>query len=422
MTVPHQVSPPRSARRPPLRARTISIADPGDLAALLPGETDLAWIRRGDGLVATGVVERQEFDCIADADEWWGAYASQIEHESELPGLSGTGPVAFGSFTFDADHTASRAVLLVPQFVVGRRDGLCWLTRVGEGPMPEPGWAPKPQRPPTSPGLIRYSDGAMSGPAWESVVSEAVRRIRAGEVDKVVLARDLLAQAERAIDPRWLVTRLARDYQRCWTYLVDDLVGASPEMLVRRQDGLVTSRVLAGTIQRTSDAAEDRALAAHLSHSSKDLSEHEYAVTSVARALAAYCSGMNVPDAPYVLELPNVFHLATDVTAVARPGASSLALAAALHPTAAVCGTPTGTARQLIREIEGLDRGRYSGPVGWVDAQGDGEWAIALRCGRLDGANAQLYAGCGIVADSDPEAELAESMAKLVPMRDALEG
>ena len=409
-------------RRPPIAARTISIADPGELSALLPGEQDLAWIRRGDGMVGTGVIAREEFSCIADADDWWGQFVSEIEHESELPGVSGTGPVAFGSFTFDPDHTEQRAVLVVPQFVVGRRDGQCWLTRLGPGEMPEPGWLPKPKTPPTSPGQISYADGALSGPRWETAVTEAVRRIRAGEVDKVVLARDLLAQAEYPIDPRWLVNGLARDYERCWTYLVDGLVGASPEMLVRRQEGLVTSRVLAGTIQRTSDEEEDRALAAHLSHSSKDLAEHEYAVASVAKALTAYCSGMNVPDAPYVLELPNVFHLATDVTAVARPGASSLALAAALHPSAAVCGTPTDGARRMIRELEGLDRGRYSGPVGWVDAEGDGEWAIALRCGRIRGNTAQLYAGCGIVADSDPAAELAESMAKLVPMRDALEG
>jgi menaquinone-specific isochorismate synthase len=219
------------------------------------------------------------------------------------------------------------------------------------------------------------------------------------------------------------VTRLATDYARCWTYLLDGFVGATPEMLVRQEGGLVTSRVLAGTIRRSGNDVHDTALAAGLAQSSKDVEEHEYAVSSVARALAPYCFGMNVPDTPYVLELPNVLHLATDVTGVANSGASSLALAAALHPSAAVCGTPTAVARDTIAQLEHLDRERYAGPVGWMDAHGDGEWAIALRCGQIsetDPRQIRLFAGCGIVAGSNPSAELAESNAKLVPMRDAL--
>jgi menaquinone-specific isochorismate synthase len=181
--------------------------------------------------------------------------------------------------------------------------------------------------------------------------------------------------------------------------------------------------VLAGTIRRTGDDASDLALAARLARSSKDLEEHEYAVRSVAQALAPHCTTTNVPDAPFVLHLANVMHLATDVTGVLADGSSSLELAAALHPSAAVCGTPTASAAALIDELEGMDRDRYAGPVGWMDAEGDGEWGIALRCARLDPADprrARLFAGCGIVAGSDPEAELGESDAKLVPMRDAL--
>ncbi|TCJ22165.1 isochorismate synthase, partial [Nocardioides jejuensis] len=183
---------------------------------------------------------------------------------------------------------------------------------------------------------------------------------------------------------------------------------------------LVTSRVLAGTIRRTGDDERDLALAAMLAHSSKDLEEHEYAVRSVAEALEPYCSSMNVPETPFVLHLPNVLHLATDVAGVARDGESSLELAAALHPSAAVGGTPTPVARALISEIEGMDRGRYAAPVGWMDATGDGEWGIALRSGVIDGATVRLFAGCGIVGGSDPQAELAESQAKFVPVRDAL--
>lgn len=419
-SVPIGHDPGPGHRAGAVRARTVAIADPGDLAYLIPRTGGLAWIRRGDGLVAGGQMARLEFDCITDAGAWWAAYAARLEIESESPGTPGTGPLAFGSFAFDSGHTSRTSTLIVPEWIVGRREGRSWLTRLGtdlprELPLPVLSSSLEP------PGQIVYADGAMSGPAWESVVARAVERIRDGELDKVVLARDLIARAAGPIDPRWVVRQLAGAYERCWTYAVDGLVGASPEMLVRREAGLVTSRVLAGTIQRTTDEGSDRALAAHLSRSSKDLDEHEYAVASVAHALAPFCSGMNVPDAPYVLELPNVFHLATDVTAVARAGSSSLTLASALHPTAAVCGTPTESARDLIREVEGLDRGRYSGPVGWIDAQGDGEWAIALRCGRIERDTAQLYAGCGIVAGSVPEEEFAESMAKLVPMRDALE-
>ncbi|MDO5498241.1 MAG: chorismate-binding protein [Propionibacteriaceae bacterium] len=409
-----------------LCARTVAIEDPGDLLALLPRDRGLAWLRRGDGLVAGGEVLRRHFASIAEADQWWRGYAREIAVADPVEAF-GTGPLAFGSFAFDAGHTRQRSVMIVPQWILGRRGGKAWLTRIFDDPAAITAngsggsLLPQPTEPPRPPGQVAYSDGSMNGPAWETVVAEAVGRIRAGELDKVVLARDLIARTENDIDPRWLVSQLARAYQLCWTYHVDGLVGASPEMLVRRENGLVTSRVLAGTIQRTADEESDRALAAHLSRSSKDLGEHDFAVASVAEALAPLCSGMNVPDAPYVLELPNVFHLATDVAAAAKPQVSSLALATALHPSAAVCGTPTDAARGMIREIEGLDRDRYSGPVGWVDADGDGEWAIALRCGRIEGNVAQLYAGCGVVADSNPEAELAESMAKLVPMRDALE-
>jgi menaquinone-specific isochorismate synthase len=208
-----------------------------------------------------------------------------------------------------------------------------------------------------------------------------------------------------------------------WTYLVDGMVGATPELLLRRQGGLVTSRVLAGTVWHDPEGSDPLLLAAELARSSKDSAEHEFAVESVAQALAPYCAAMNVPEAPSVLKLPNVMHLATDITGVALPGASSVALAAALHPSAAVCGTPTHLAMDIISELESMDRGRYAGPVGWVDTTGDGEWAIALRGGhvRPDTPNEiQLFAGAGIVADSDPAVELAETGAKFIPMLQAL--
>nr|WP_294691436.1 isochorismate synthase [uncultured Friedmanniella sp.] len=410
---------------PPLHVRTVEIPDPGPLEALLPPDGALGWVRRGDGMVAWGEIERYKPTSIADAEEWWAGLSRDVVVDAELADAPiGAGLVAFGSFVFDPD-SAGRSTLVVPRTVVGRRNGRAWLTRIRIGPDAEPPSRALPPRPapPRAPVGVRYTEGALSAGEWQAAVREAVRRIGTGALDKVVLARDVVATAEDEIDSRWLVTRLVDRYPSCWTYLVDGLVGATPEMLVRREGGLVTSRVLAGTIRRSA-AGVDLQLAATLARSGKDLEEHEYAVASVARALAPFCSGMHVPDAPYVLELPNVLHLATDVTAVARPGATALGLAAALHPSAAVCGTPTTVARDLISTLEHLDRERYAGPVGWVDGHGDGEWAIALRCGQVeetDPRRIRLFAGCGIVAGSDPEAELAESAAKLLPMREALQ-
>lgn len=405
---------------------TEEIADPGPLPTQMPDSGALAWIRRGEGMVGYGETARHKATSITDAEDWWGEITGQIVVDRELPGddLPGTGFVAFGSFCFDPDNSAAGSTLIVPRVVIGRRSGRAWRTTISSVDATVPDALESATDPaiPT-PGAVSFADGKLSGPEWESVVAEAVSMINSGQLDKVVLARELIAIADDPIDARRLVARLTEEYPACWSYHVDGLVGATPEMLIRREAGLATSRVLAGTIRRSNDSDQDLALAAALSQSSKDLQEHEYAVASVARALAPYCSGMNVPDAPYVLELPNVLHLATDVTAVAAADASSLQMAAALHPSAAVCGTPTDRARQTIAELEQLDRDRYAGPVGWIDADGDGEWAIALRCGRIDADDPRqirLYAGCGIVAESDPTAELAESVAKLVPMRDAL--
>jgi menaquinone-specific isochorismate synthase len=402
------------------------VPDPGPLLDLLPSSPSLSWVRRGQGLVGWG--EAARFDSVgpsrfAAAGEWWRERVQHAVVRDEVR-VPGSGPVAFGSFAFDA-QSASGGVLVVPEVVVGARDGVWWVTTASaDGRLP--------QSPPRlarhaaeDPGPVAYADGARSGADWAQVVGRAVARIASGEVDKVVLARDLEARAERPVDLRWLLRRLAARYPGCWTFAVDGLVGATPELLVRLERGLVHSRVLAGTIRRTGDDARDLALAGSLARSSKDLEEHEYAVRSLAEALAPHCSSMNVPETPFVLHLPNVMHLATDVAGVLADGVSALALAEALHPTAAVCGTPTDAARELIRELEGMDRGRYAGPVGWMDGRGDGEWGIALRCAEVDpadGSRLRLLAGCGIVAGSVPEDELAESDAKLVPMRDALAG
>jgi menaquinone-specific isochorismate synthase len=419
-----------AAHVPTLVARTVTIDDPGDLLSLLPKSIDpeqiSSWVRHGEGLVGWG--RALEFGTsgpgrFAEAQAWWASVVGHAVVRDDVH-LPGTGPVAFGSFSFAEDSPAG-AMLVVPQVLVGQRGSRWWMTTIGVGSHLPGSLAPSTASPPVAPLDVTFADGALSGAQWSSVVARAVGRINAGEMDKVVLARDLAVNASSPIDPRWLLQRLAERYDTTWVFAVDGLVGATPELLVRLEKGLVTSRVLAGTIRRTGDDQHDLALAASLARSSKDLEEHEYAVRSVAEALAPHCSSINVPESPFVLHLSNVMHLATDVAGVLTDGATSLALAASLHPSAAVCGTPTPAADTAIRELEQMDRGRYAGPVGWMDSAGDGEWGIALRCGAFDGANARqirLFAGCGIVAGSDPDSELAESDAKFVPMRDALTG
>lgn len=403
------------------RARTVAVCDPGPLVDRLADAGAVAWLRRGEGMVGLGEAARLTASGPAAAARWWAEFSAGIAHETELGGAWGTGPLAFGSFAFDPSHTAAASVLVVPRVILGRRGDRAWLTVLARGDEPWPD-APGRAAGVRCPGTIAVASDAEAERAWTDRVADLVARLGDPEhgLAKVVLARGVRARASDAIDPRWLVGRLAERYPDTWTFHVAGLVGASPELLIRLQGGLATSRVLAGTIRRGEYG--DSALEATLAHSEKDRAEHAYAVASVAQALAPFCSGMNVPESPYVLRLPNVMHLATDVTGVADAAPSVLGLAAALHPSAAVCGTPTDAARAAIASVEGLDRGRYAGPVGWIDAAGDGEWAIALRCGQIgdDPRAITLYAGCGIVAQSDPAAELAETRAKLIPMLDAL--
>jgi menaquinone-specific isochorismate synthase len=412
-----------------LVVRTVPVDDPGDLLARLPDSRPVAWVRGGDGLVGWGETARISLpageDRFTAGEKWLTELFDGAEVTDEV-GLPGCGPVAFGSFTFDP--TSDGSVLVVPAAVLGRDGGRAWLTTIGAPQAAEP-----QIRPASPPGELRWHDGSLTPPQWQRAVSAAVARIQAGELSKVVLARDLYATASDEIDARVLLTRLAARYPDCWTFSCAGLAGATPELYIRRVDADLWSLVLAGTTPRGRSAAEDEALGAALLASAKDVEEHQYAVADVRRALAPLCDRLDVDDHPSLLRLANLQHLATRVAGrlagSAQPAraalgehASALALAAALHPTAAVCGTPTATAMEMIRELEGMDRGRYAGPVGWVDARGNGEWGIALRCAELDGPRARLFAGCGIVADSDPVAELAETQVKLRPMHDALEG
>ena len=384
-------------------------------------EFSTSWIRGGDGFVGFGIWKSTTVsgaNRFADARKWWQEQLSNFEIHNNVHG-SGTGPILFTSFAFDEDQPSH---LVIPEIIVGQKSGKSWITWVGDDPQPAFTNSPEEKSHPT----ITWSQGSLADDDWQARVANAVTRIKSGELDKVVLARDLVATASSEISVRALIKNLEAKYPSTWVYQVQGLVGATPELLVRLSKSLVTSRILAGTIRMTGNESQDLALAASLAKSSKDLEEHEYAVRSVADALAPYCSSTNVPDSPFVLHLANVMHLATDVTGVVNESAIPVdifTVISSLHPSAAVCGTPTPTAKRIIDEIEGMNRARYAGPVGWIDARGDGEIGIALRCGLIsaDHLTVRLFAGCGIVAGSKPEDELAESQAKLSPMRTALE-
>jgi menaquinone-specific isochorismate synthase len=404
-----------------LRVRTHPVDDPGGLLDLLPDERPLCWIRGGEGLVGWGEVAR--FSAagprrFADADAWWRSFAARLDVRDEV-GAEGTGPVAFTSFTFSDDSPGS--VVVVPRVVVGRAGGRAWITEFAAGDGPSVVRAVRPVRPS---GPLRWADGRLPVTGYRDAVAEAVRRMRAGTLAKAALAHDLLAIAAAPLDPRFLLGGLARRYPSCWSFAVDGIVGATPELLLRRSGATVSSRVLAGTAWSEAAAPADRAtLARRLLSSEKDRREHVLAVESLATALRPLCGELDVPETPGVLALHNVSHLSSDVHGKLDRDdpATLLRLADAVHPTAAVGGTPRDAAVALIAELEGMDRSRYAGPVGWLDADGDGELGIALRCAELDGPVARLFAGCGVVADSDPDTEVREAAAKLLPVREALE-
>jgi menaquinone-specific isochorismate synthase len=403
---------------PGLRVRTRPVAG-GGLLERLPDERPLCWVRGGEGLVGWGEVARFTATGpgrFAEADAWWRAFAAGLDVHDEVGG-EGTGPVAFVSFTF-ADSSPG-SVVVVPRVVVGRSGDRTWMTEFAGGA------AVARVRPVRPAGPLRYVDGDLPVADYRAAVAEAVRRMRAGGPAKAVLAHDLRAVADAVLDPRALLAGLARRYPSCWSFAVDGLVGATPELLLRRSGATVSSRVLAGTVWSDAvDPVAPAALTRRLLASEKDRREHALAVESLASALRPLCAELDVPAEPDVLTLPNVSHLSTDVHGKLDRDdpATLLRLVAAVHPTAAVGGTPRAAALALIAELEGMDRGRYTGPVGWMDADGDGELGIALRCAQLDGPVARLFAGCGIVPGSDPDSEVREAAAKLRPIREALGG
>ena len=383
------------------------------LIELLP-PNPTTFIRNGGGIIGWGEAARLTAtgpNRIAELGRAWRELVagSEIDDQVDLPG---TGLVAFGSIAF-ADNSQFESVLIVPELVIGSRDGRMWLTSVNGASAPTPSQF-------ESAAATTLTPGAQSRAGFEAAVTAAVEAITSGRANKVVLARDLVATVSPNFDLRPVLAKLAERYPSCWVYSVDGTFGASPELLVRVSHGQVSARVLAGTAGRGTDPGVDQAIASALAASHKNVTEHSYAVDSLVQALAPFCDHVDADTEPFSLALPNVWHLASDVHGVLKEDASVLDLASALHPTAAVAGTPRLEALKLIEELEPFDRGRYAGPVGWIGADGDGEWAIALRGGQLSGNKLTAYAGCGIVAESEAEAELAETDLKFQPVIGAL--
>lgn len=400
----------------PLVVETVAADDIGLLVPLLDQRDPLLFIRRGEGIAGVGEALRLEFTGptrLQDAAAAWRSVVAAATVTDPL-GLPGTGLVALGSFAF-SEHSAATSVLIVPSVIIGRRDGHSWITRINapSAPIPIATKLGHEYR-------ISLRPGALSADAFIEAVDAAIAEIAEGGVRKVVLARDLVGRLPDGADLRRVLTYLALGYPDSFTYAVNGLVGSSPETLVRVDRATVTARVLAGTVGRGADLESDLAASVALATSTKDLDEHQFAIGSVMSALRAHTSTLVASEQPFTLKLPNLWHLASDVVGTLSDGSSSLDLVAALHPTAAVAGNPTLEALEIIERLEPFDRGRYAGPVGWVDAAGDGEWAVALRCAHVSSTGRiTAYAGAGIVRDSVASKELAETTMKFRPIVEA---
>lgn len=438
---------PEAADQPPtgtLRGITVewpAVPDTQGLLEYLVRDDVLCWVRREGGLAGFGEVARFTAsgpERFQQAAAWWRGIQAGADIDNHVGG-PGTGPVAFGSFAFSYT-SAHSSRLVVPEVLVGVEGDRAWLTyltydggaelsaataeaalaawveEISAERSPDPGDSLVP--------------GQVSEQAYMDAVAAGVERIQAGELSKLVVARDVVAHLSTPIATAQVLRELAARYKDCWTYSVDGLIGSTPEMLIKVENNVARARVLAGTLDRSrthNQAGESDSDYAQrvLAGSEKQRHEHQIAIDSLTRKLEPFTTAMTSHSEPFVLELPNVWHLASDVSAELAHDAgqppSSLELAEAVHPTAAVCGTPTEVAGALIRELEQMDRGPYAGPVGWTDGAGNGEWGIALRGAVVESPRqVRLYAGCGVVDGSDPQAELAETWAKFRPMIEAL--
>ena len=380
-----------------------------------PKNPDQLFLRQGSEFYGEGVALRLSAkgeNRIAELSRAFQDLAAKsvVDDQVKLPG---SGLFGFVSITFSAESEFESAVVIPARLTV-IRDGVSFVTEfasVQDGA----------ER--TLPSGV-FLQGDQSATGFKLATQTAISRIQNSELEKVVLARDLVMPLGGEPDLQPAITRLHERYPHCWTYLVEGNFGASPELLLRAESGEVSARVLAGTAGRGTDPDVDRAIAEGLKHSSKNQHEHAFAVESLKETLGQVCENLETDAEPFSLALPDLWHLATDVRGMLKSGVTLLDAVSYLHPTAAVAGTPRALAQQVIAELEPFDRGGYAGPVGWISAAGSGELAIALRGGRIEREpqlQIRAFAGCGIVAESDPEAELAETELKFKAVRYAFD-
>lgn len=418
---------------PGLVARTQRLDSDVDLLAFA-GDTGVLFERERCGLAGRGEALAIDLPPLpsADASRLVTEALSRITVEDEV-GAAGTGPVAFAALPFDPG-AAGR--LVVPQVIVGRaEDGTRWLTTIS--PADSTGNAGNTdnaksdslfdlgsERPPErevdpGPATVR---SRRSPDDWCEALATGRDRLRGDSgLDKFVLAREIEVEFTKPVQRSVLLDRLRRSYPTCYITAVGPMIGASPELLLSRTGDIVRCRPMAGTAPRSADPTIDSRLAAGLLASSKDRHEHQITIDMVHDTLLPWCSYLDAEPEPSIVAMANVQHLATYLEGrLSSPPASVIELMRALHPTPAVGGWPTEPALALIAELEGFDRGAYAGPVGWVDHRGNGEWAVGVRSAEISGNRARVFAGVGVVADSDPDAELAETRAKLQAMLSVL--
>ena len=403
-----------------LVARTIDLdpSDPIDLLAAA-GADGLLWWQGAGGLAARG--EAMRIDLPHGLRDPAGAAAivatalAAIDVEDDVR-RPGTGPLALGALPFAPGAPAS---FIVPEVIVGRsRDGRQWMTTIGGGdaiavPVDASSRDPSPDSfTLTSP---------ISHDRFKEIVADAVRAIATSDLDKVVLAREVIVETNLPIVVPSVLERLHALYPSCTVFSIEGFVGASPELLLERRGDRVRAHPLAGTFPRSGDPDADELLAARLQQSMKDRAEHRFVIDELRHVLGDRCDDLQVPDAPSVMPLRNVLHLGTEIIGRLRePLPSALELVGHLHPTPAVGGTPRAAALRWLDEHEGMERGRYAGPVGWIDRNGDGSFVVGIRSAEIADRRARLFAGVGIVEGSDPESELVETQLKLQALLAAL--
>lgn len=427
MSAPN-LSPEAAASPATLVVRTLRLDESVDLPGHIPLGVSAAWLRHGQGMVALGAawtVQTAGPHRFAAASAAFRALAARARVDDEVRTRT-SGLIALGSFSY-ADASARSSRLVVPRALLGVHDGESFLTVVGvdEEPVVPTSWRDLFPSTPVMPGGSEELEieADHTPDEYQALVHQAVAEIREGRAEKVVLSERTAVRSENRIEPAVLLARLAHDYPSTWVYHLDDVIGASPEMLAQTENSRLFSRVLAGTRPVADDGELDEVDRRVFRSDAKELSEHAFAVDSVVERLEGLAQDIDVSPEPFVLRLPGLEHLASDVSARLLHGVTSLDVASRLHPSAAVSGTPRESADEIIARLEPHDRGGYAAPVGWMDAQGDGQWAIALRMAHLTADKAvTLQAGGGLVAASDPVSEHAEALAKCRPMLRALRG